>query len=105
MSQWMRPYKCTMKRQFAECLITCIEQLIVKDVSCDDDRLHFAILGEIKDRVFIKLLKPKTEFGITLTPAQAIALRVLYTDYFNNPITYLGNKLHAISVEVAQQYN
>jgi hypothetical protein len=94
-----------MKRQFAEALMQGIDALIAQEPESDDDRIHLAILGEIKERLYTKLGKPKADFGITLTPAQAIALRILYTDYVQTTTTYLGNKLHTIAVEVAQQYN
>lgn len=41
---------------------------------------------------------------ISFTPAQAFALRILYTDYINNPTCYLGNKLHILAVEVHKQF-
>jgi hypothetical protein len=94
-----------MKRQFAENLMQAIEILISEAPDSDDDRMHLSILGEIKERLYAKLGKPKTDFGMTFTPAQAIALRILFTDYVKIPTTYLGNKLHTIAVEVAQQYN
>lgn len=102
---WMKPYKCQMKRQFAEALMQVIDRLIADAPDEDDDRMHLALLGEIKERLYTKLGKPKMDFGITFTPAQAIALRILYTDYIQNPNSYIGNKLHTIALEVAQQYN
>lgn len=102
---WMKPYKCQMKRQFAEALMQVIDKLIADAPDEDDDRMHLALLGEIKERLYAKLGKPKMEFSITLTPGQAIAIRILYTDYVQNPNSYLGNKLHTIALEVAQQYN
>lgn len=100
----MKPYKVSMKRTFAEALMQVIDKLIANAPDEDDDRMHLALLGEIKDRLYTKLGKPKMDFGITFTPAQALALRILYTDYVQNPNSYLGNKLHTIAFEVAQQY-
>jgi hypothetical protein len=36
---------------------------------------------------------------------EAFTLRILYTGYINDPTCYLGNKLHALAVEVHKQFN
>lgn len=98
-------YKFAMKRQLAETLKQSIEEVLDNNPVNDDDKLHYAVLAEIKDRLYAKLGKYQTNYTISFTPAQAFALRILYTDYINNPTSYLGNKLHGLAVEVHQQYN
>ena len=98
-------YKLAMKRQLAETLKQSIETVLINHPANDDDKLHYAVLSEIRDRLYAKLGKNQTSYIISFTPAQAFALRILYTDYINNPTSYLGNKLHMLAVEVHQQYN
>jgi hypothetical protein len=94
-----------MKRQLAETLKQRIETILDNDPANDDDKLHCAVLAEIRDRLYVKLIKHQTDYTISFTPAQAFALRILYTDYINNPTCYLGNKLQVLAVEVHKQFN
>lgn len=98
-------YRFAMKRQLAETLKQRIETIIENNPANDDDKLHYAVLAEIRDRLYVKLIKYQTDYTISFTPAQALALRILYTDYINNPTCYLGNRLHILAVEVTKQYN
>lgn len=107
MSQLSSKYKCTMKREFVESLKVCIEQILThpSGFQTDDDKIWASLLAEIKDRLYDKLGKWQPDYKVSFSPAQAIALRILYTDYINEPVTYLGNKLFLLSNEVAKQYN
>jgi len=98
-------YKFEMKRQLAETLKQRIDAILDNDPANDDDKLHYAVLTEIRDRLYVKLIKYQTDYTISFTPAQAFALRILYTDYINDPTCYLGNKLRALAVEVHKQFN
>jgi len=82
-------FKFEMKRQLAETLKQSIETILDSDPANDDDKLHYAVLAEIRDRLYVKLIKHQTD----------------YTDYINNPTCYLGNKLHLLAVEVHKQFN
>ena len=105
MSRWMNKYKWAIKHQLAETLKECIEAILQDAPGNDDDKLLFAALAEIKDRLYTKLGKYQDEYTISFTPAQAIALRILYMDYINNPTSYLGNRLHQVAMEVHKQFS
>lgn len=100
-----RKYKTSFKREMVESVKQVIEHILRTAPKTDDDRLHFAVLSEIRDRLYSKLGNYQDDYTISFTPSQAFALRILYTDYFNDPTTYLGNKLHQIATEVYKQFN
>lgn len=104
MSRWMNKFKVSLKRQMAETLKQCIETVLENEPADDDDKLLFSALAEIRDRLYSKLGKYQQEYSISFTPAQAVALRILYVDYINNPTSYLGNQLHLVALEVHKQY-
>lgn len=93
------------KREFGEGLEEIIHRLIeqIKPES-DDDRLLLSTLAEIRHRLHQKLEYPNRDMAMTLTIAQSIALRMLYTDYINDHRTYMGAKLLELSNEVQQKF-
>ena len=104
----MKKFKASIKRAVAEGLKEIIDNLIKSKPATDDDRLLIACLAEIAAMLEGKLggYKPVKEFyPLTLTPAQALALRILSTDYQTDKTTYLGNHLHIIANQIHQQYN
>jgi hypothetical protein len=100
----MNKFRIAIKYQFAETLKETIEVILQNKPCNDDDKLLFAALAEIKDRLYTKLGKFQDEYTVSFTPTQAIALRILYVDYINNPTTYLGNRLHQVAMEVHQHF-
>ena len=105
MSQLIKKYKCTLKRELLELLKQYIEAIIENTQQAnDDDKMHSALLAEISDKIYNKLGRFQTEYQISFTAAQALALRILYTDYITEPTSYLGNKMHEIAMGVHKQY-
>ncbi len=107
----MRNYKTKITHPFATGYLNLVEHVTkqiagegLMPTSNDVEKMLLAALLEIKDRLYIKLGKQKKEYAITLTPVQAIALRVLYTKFVNDPSTYMGSKLMLISNEVDKLY-
>jgi hypothetical protein len=93
------------KREFGEGLEKLIDHLIVQmKPETDDDRLLLASLAEIRHRLHQKLEYIGRNYTMTLTAAQSIALRILYTDYVNDHKTYMGIKLLEIANEVQQKF-
>ncbi len=104
----MKKFKATLKRAVAEGIKEIIETLIESNPTTDDDRLLIACLAEIAAMLDVKLspYKPtKEEYPLTLTASQAIALRILSTDYQTDKTTYLGNHLHILANNIHKQYN
>jgi hypothetical protein len=97
-------FKIEIKRPFAETLKESIDAILQSSPSDDDDKLLFSALAEVKDRLYLKLGKFQPAYSISFTPTQALALRILYLDYVNNPTSYLGNGLHQVALEVDQQF-
>jgi hypothetical protein len=101
----MSKFRIKTKREFIEALDNAIELLFkMMPIEDDDDKIFFSLLREIKDKLYDKQKNVRNEYSISLTPAQAIALRVMQENYYQNKTTYLGNELHKISREVNQQY-
>ncbi|MDP1810575.1 MAG: hypothetical protein Q8K66_04140 [Sediminibacterium sp.] len=99
-----QPYRTHLNRDFMEGLYKLIELMLQQSPLYDIDRMHLAVLGRIKDRIYQKMGLYKREYTMTFSPEEAIALRVLYTDYVKEHLTNIGNRLHVISNEVHRQY-
>lgn len=101
----MKNYSTKLSQSTIHGLYNAIEEIIQTPVDDDNDKLLFATLAQIMSVLYKKkewLIQKNT--SVTFLPAQAIALRILYTDYINDATSYLGNQLHKISNEVAQIY-
>ena len=95
----LKPYKKKLHRDTVSGLADAITHLLTLDNIMDhEDRLHLAILAEVKCLAEKRLLSIKPEYTISFTPAQAFALSILSNDYFADKRTYLGNKLHQINL-------
>lgn len=103
----MKPktYKKKLSRQIVEGLHDLIQVLLAKPVTEDDDKLHYAVLAEIKQAAEKRLLDVRKEYTISFSPAQAFALRILATDYMTEKTSYMGNQLHLMSNEIHKQFN
>jgi hypothetical protein len=92
------------RHDFADGLLKMIDEYLSILYTEDDDKLVMAGLAEVKHRLYVKMERVQKEFTMTLTPVQALSLRILYTDFINEPSTYMGSKLMLISEEVAKKY-
>lgn len=102
---FLKPYKKKIRRDALSGIADIITLLLSKPVSDDDDKMHFALLAEIKAIADKKLLDGKHDYNLKLTPAQGFALRILAIDYLpTDKISCTGNCIHQISNEVHQQY-
>lgn len=88
-----------------ETLQQLIATIVVNKAESDDDKLLAAVLNEISEKIYSKLYTHQNEYQLTFTPAQAFAIRLLYTDYVQTPTSYIGNKLHQVSNQIHQHFN
>jgi hypothetical protein len=101
----LKPLKKKLKRDGLQGITDTIKMLIQKPVIDDDDKLHFAVLAEIARNGEKKLLDVRTDYTITFSPAQALALRLLATDYMPDARTkHVGNIVHQIADEALKLY-
>lgn len=100
-----QPIKVAMKRPFMEGLSQLIEKYLIEEVQDDDDKLLFATLAEVKEKLDKKLLKYQNDYSMKLDHTHALALRILHKDYIQDVKTYMGSHLHTISTEVHQHYS
>ncbi len=101
----MKNYNTKLSQDAIHGLYDAIENIIMQPVQYDDDKLLFATLAQVMSVLYKKkewLVKKNT--SITFKPNQAIALRILYTDYLQDNTSFLGNQLHKISNDVAHIY-
>lgn len=102
----MKKFKAPVKQQYAEALVKFIKELVVKvDTSETPEMLYVAALNEIKDKLEIKLLKPQTEYTLSLTPVQALAYKMMCDDWLTEVNTYMGNNMLKHSNEIDKIYN
>lgn len=75
-----------------------------------EEQLMLACLAEISLQIERKMLEPKTEYKLNLSPAQAIALKMLYQEYmqlgFTNGqlVNSLDAKMLMVCNNIHQQY-
>jgi hypothetical protein len=100
----MEKLKANLSLDTVEALHDYLESFLLKQAKEDDDKLLFACLAEVKRLLYIKLAKMQKEYLCSFTPAQALALRILSTNYVQEYTSFLGNKLHQIANKVNQQY-
>jgi hypothetical protein len=104
----MKKFKASITRAVAFGVKDLIDDLINSKPTTDDDRLLIACLAEIAAMLENKIggYKPiKEAYPLTLTPAQAIAIRILSTDYQPDKTSYIGNHLHILANQIHKQYN
>ncbi len=100
----LQKHKITLKHDFAEGLIRLIDEYISLHYTEDDDRLVMAGLQEIRQRLYLRMARYQKEYAISLTPVQALSIRIFYTGFINEPTTYMGSKLMLIAQQVAQKF-
>jgi hypothetical protein len=101
----MKQLKKKIKRDGLQGIVDTIIKLLEQPVQTDDDKLHYAVLAEVVQMAQKKLLDVKVEYGLILSPAQALAIRLLAVDYLPDARTkHVGNLLHQISDEANKLY-
>lgn len=104
----MKKYKTTLPKAAAEGLLQIIERILLKEPETDDDKLLVATLAEVGKTLHDKLSSYETikkTYTISFKPAQAIALRILSTDYETDITSYMGNHLRCMANQIHKQYN
>ena len=95
-----------MKRDVGDMLMHSIDTTLqMGEAKEDNDKLLFAALAEVSLALYKRLGSNVLDFSVQLTPTQALALRMFYTDFICDPTTYLGNQLHRISNIVHKEMN
>lgn len=100
----MKQVKIKIKDSYMQGFVQLINNLLTKKYEEDEDRLIMANLAELRYRMEVKMLRPQVHYTMTLTPAQALAVRLLYITYVNDRTTAMGNFLGQIADTVHQAY-
>lgn len=102
----MKCLKVPLKYDYMLGLQLLIDSEINRLCIDENDALIFANLMEVKHMIDKKLVENiKAQYTLKLSPAQAIALRIWYTDFIDLPATnYLGNVLGQISNETHKTF-
>jgi len=107
----MKEYRVKLKHDLAQAMVGVIDQVITHTfVGLDDTELkmYLAALEEVKIRLMKKLVVFRPAYLTTFSPVQALALRLLYSDWSAitpNPNPYTQNKLRIIADEVHKHYS
>lgn len=102
----MKALSIKIEAKYAEGFVVMVDHMLNSlKFEEDEDKMMIAGLLEVKHRLNVKLLKPKKQYTLTLTPVQALSIRLLYTGYVNEVTTSLGNYLHTISLHVKKLYS
>jgi len=88
----------------AEAIVQIIDAVLSSPLTSDDDKMLGYILGDIRHKMWVKLDTMQVEARFNFSPAEAVALRILSTDYVNNLTSAVGNRLSQISNEVHKNY-
>jgi hypothetical protein len=104
MQNFNRKYKVKLKRQACHELKQFIENLLLVTPLADEDKMHLCLLGDLHEKLHDMLYDVKPVYTLSIKPAYALALRLLYTNYIIEHTSYLGNAMHKVSCEVHQQY-
>ena len=99
-----KKYSTKLKRDVLEGIQQLIDSLLQKEYSNDDDKLLMATLHQVSSKIYMKLDNVVTECSISFTASEAMALRILSNDYYQQT-NLLGIRLHMIANEVHQLYN
>lgn len=95
-----------MSRDFGDTLMDTIDSTLQTcKAENDNDKLLFSALAEVSLVLYGRLGKNVINFSISVTPTQAMALRMFYTDFICEPTSYIGNGLHRIANEVHKNLN
>jgi len=101
----MKGYKAQLTHQMTEAFINVIGNVLNAKYEDDDDKLVMAALDEVRIRLMKKVINWQTQYTITFTPAQAIALRILYIHFMPVELNQFTNRLRQIADEVHKQYS
>lgn len=99
-------FKTKLKADMLDGLLKFLETVIAQSMDwTDEEKLLIAVLDELRLKLKKNSNDIKDAYTINFSPAQAFAIRLLYSDYYElNNTTYLGNYLHKISNEILKQY-
>lgn len=95
-------YKGKISRGTAEGLRDHINYVVtgITNSDSDDDKMLASVLAQVYVKLEEKLVRLKPKYSITLTPAEAFAMRVLSQDFvsaspfINNNMLMLSNDIH-----------
>ena len=100
----IKQFKFKINRDVADSIRLAINNTLEHGkIEDDNDRLLFAALAEISQLLYMKLGKGIMELKLTLTPTQAIAMRLFYFDFVNDVTSYEGNKLFFLANKIAKE--
>lgn len=103
----MKKYKLKLNPEMMQRLANLLDFIThnaLDTAATDADKLWVATLVELKVKLNTKMANPTTKYTVNISPAQAFALRIVQVNYIQDVTTYLGNKLHQVSMEVNQFY-
>lgn len=93
-----------LKHDMVQALIQLFDEYLKMDYLDYEEKLIMASLAEIRHKFWVSTARVQGEYTFTLSPAQSLSMHLFYTQYINQPTSYVGNKLMQISAEVAQKY-
>lgn len=100
----MNTLKIKFKADFATGFCQLVDSLVKQTGDDDDEKLIMAALAEVKMNMQKKLLVPQEKYSVKLSAVQAIAMRILYNDYVQDPTSFMGCHLLSISNSVNQKF-
>ncbi len=101
----MKPYKTKISPDFAVALKDTIYGYLLCPSQTHQGRVLTSILAEIYKKLKTVDEKVKPKYALKLTPAQALALRVLHMQQHLNPACGFGKRLRKIARQIHKQYS
>ena len=100
----MEKFKTKEKAAFVSGLEKIIDKELLTNTNIELEQVYLALLVEIKQKIYNKMGEVKKAYSFSFTPAQAMALRVLFLIKAKSVDMYMCNRMLQVANSIQQQY-
>jgi hypothetical protein len=101
----IKKYKAAWVKDFCIGIVQVVERLMIEPTDDAYVEMHIAVLLEVKMLLEVKLIIKKKAYKVTLSASQALAIKTLRQEYFEDNKTWFGNYLQTVSNDINKQFN
>lgn len=103
----MKKYKTKLSDHNAKEVVLWIEHvLVMAPILSISQAVSFAVLEEVRIAISKKTVEYKKEYSFSFTPAQALSISYMYTEFINgNNHDQAVNRIMQMSNEIIQLYS
>ncbi len=100
----MEKFKTKEKAAFVTGLEKIIDKELLTASESELECLYLAVLSEVKQKIYNKMGEVKKAYSFSFTPAQAMALRVLFLIKAKSVDMYMCNRMLQVANSIQQHY-